>query len=93
MRRIKMLEFVLRMERYSQPSFTPYFFPDVGVTARNNSTRLRLNQSLPRNLLPSKHTVLQQALRMTGVTKRKAVVVLLEAKVRLSNTPSTPLLS
>jgi hypothetical protein len=88
MRRIKMLEFVLRMERYLHPFLAPCFFPDVGVPAQNSSTNLRLNQSLPRNLRPSKHTAPQLALRMTGATKRKAAVALLEAKVRLSNTPS-----
>lgn len=85
MRRIKMLEFVLRMERYVRAIFELWSLPDVDILARNNLTKLLCNRFLPRSLRLFRPMVPLLVLRMIReATRRKVVGVLLEARVRAS---------
>jgi len=78
MRRIKMLEFVLRMERYAFVISMSYVDLDLDALARSNSP----NQVHRQGSQPFKLMSLQLARRMTReATRRRVEGVPLEAKV------------
>jgi hypothetical protein len=82
MRRIKMLEFVLRMERCGRIITVSDLEPDVDILAQNNSPKLLHNQVPHPNSRQFKLMGPQLVPKMIlGVTKRRAAVAPLEAKV------------